>query len=236
MATYSLGLEPAEVKIKPGDVSFVVSGFDPRTGQGRIEVSDPDGLSKGRSIRQGIFGLSAAGTKMAGSATEHRVRKALSGALREEPYSLSDIRIDKPDDKGSLSDANKVDGKIFVGGRVSDPDPIPLQITSIPGDKAVWRAAAGEGWSIDLADPATALEWLHKAIGTKAKDLEEALLDEVFALALDLRHVGSLAAEHVRQAYLVRYGDPSLHPRILSVWLVGPLPKYVFRLGGGWPD
>jgi hypothetical protein len=108
-------------------------------------------------------------------------------------------------------------------------EPVTLQIVTATPDTSFWRGVAKGANEVDVT-VSEAAGWVQNAIREKA-GLYPSGFKASMLLAVDIAHMGVLAAPSLREQYLHSFGDPSALFEFGGVWLVGPTENHCLRLG-----
>ena len=159
------------------------------------------------------------------------------------------VRIERPVDVGTRGESRVlacVVAHLATGGDVpislpaSDEDGedrilrilgerVTLQIVTATPDLHFWRRVAGGASEVDVPI-SEAAGWVNDAIREKAC-LYTNTFRASMLLAVDVGHMGVLAAPSLHEQYLHSFGDPSALFGFGGVWLVGPTENHCLRLG-----
>lgn len=106
---------------------------------------------------------------------------------------------------------------------------VTLQIVTATPNISFWSGVAKGANKVDVPI-SEAAGWVNNAIREKAR-LYPSTFKASMLLAVDVAHMGVLAAPSLRDQYLHMFGDPSALFQFGGVWLVGPTENHCVRLG-----
>jgi hypothetical protein len=210
----AIALTGVESKGLAGQVGTVAES--PTSAGGRqISYTAPSGARSNATFVGGRIAVRIEPPVDVGTRGESRVLACVVAHLAAG----GDVPISLP-----ASDKHGEDRILRIGGKR-----VTLQIVTATPDTSFWRGVATAANEVDVSI-SEAAGWVNTAIREKA-GLYPSRFKASMLLAVDIAHLGVLAAPSLSEQYLNTFGDPSAIFEFGGVWLVGPTENHCLRLG-----